>query len=90
MDPIIPALILSKAIEFGITERSIRNGMIEGNYLQSDRSSRIVLNSAFLVGSPILYKEIKKKNKKLAKVTGIVLVLGNSYLIYHNVRLMKK
>jgi hypothetical protein len=89
MDPLIPALILSKVLEFGITERSIQRGMIEGNYFQSSRSSRITINSIFMVGTPILYTQIKRRNSKAAKITGIILVLGNSYLIYHNMRLMK-
>lgn len=88
MDPLIPALILSKVLEFGVTEHSITRGMIEGNYLQQEKSSRILLNTAFVIGTPLLYKEIKKRNKKAAKITAIVLVLGNGFLVYHNLRLM--
>lgn len=91
MDPLIPALILSKALELGVTEYGIHNQrFIEGNPLQTDRTTRIVLNSAFMVGSPIIYKEIKKKNKNLARVTGIILIVGNGYLVYHNMRLIKR
>jgi hypothetical protein len=63
--------------------------MIEGNPLGKDRQSRIVLNSAFIAGSPFIYKEIKKKNKKAAKIVAVGLILGNGYLIHRNLKIMK-
>ena len=91
MDPLIPALILSKALEFGVTEYGINSGQInERNLLQTNRTSRIILNSAFMASSPIIYKKIKKRNPKAAKITAIVLILGNGYLVYHNLRLVNK
>ena len=89
MDPLITALILSKALEFGVSEHLINRGMIEGNPLGQDRQSRIILNSAFIAGSPFIYKEIKKKNKKAAKIVAIVLIASNGYLIHHNLKLMR-
>lgn len=90
MDPLIPALILSKTLEFGVTEYSINRGMIEGNPLLQDKPSRIILNTAFAVGSPLIYKEIKKKNKKAARIVAGIVILGNGYLVYHNLKLMGK
>jgi hypothetical protein len=90
MDPLVPALILSKVLELGVTEYGINSGrMVEANPIIRDRTTRISVNSAFMLASPILYKEIKKKNKKLALATGIVLVVGNSYLVYRNLRIVK-
>ena len=91
MDPLIPALILSKAIELGVTEYGIKNGSFrEGNPLAQDRATRVVLNSAFMIGSPMIYKEIKKQHPKGAKIVGIALIVANGYLVYHNVKLMRK
>lgn len=89
MDPLIPALVLSKTLEFGVSEHFISRGMIEGNPFGQDKQTRIVLNSAFIAGSPFIYKEIKKKNKKAAKIVAIGLILGNSYLIHRNIKLMR-
>jgi len=90
MDKLSLALVLSKVIEFGVTEYSISNGVIEGNPLIRDRPTRIIMNSAFIIGSPFIYREIKRKNPKLAKATAVVLILGNGYLVYRNLRLMRK
>ncbi len=89
MDPLIPALILSKTLEFGVSEHLINQGMIEGNPFGQDKQSRIILNSAFIISSPFIYKEIKKKNKKAAKIVAIGLIIGNGYLIHRNLKLMK-
>lgn len=63
--------------------------MIEGNPLAKDRTTRITLNVAFIAGSPFIYKEIKKKNKKAAKIVTIVVIVGNGYLVYRNLKLIK-
>jgi hypothetical protein len=62
--------------------------MIEGNPFGQDKHSRIILNSAFIAGSPFIYKEIKKKNKKTAKIVAISLIIGNAYLIHRNLKIM--
>ena len=89
MDKLSLALILSKAIEFGVTEHSISNGMIEGNPLLKDRPTRIIMNSAFIAGAPFIYREIKKKNKKLAYAGAVIVIVGNGYLIHRNLRIMR-
>lgn len=55
-----------------------------------DRTTRITVNSAFMIGSPLIYKEIKKKNKKVAIIVGVGLVLGNGLLIRHNLKLINQ
>jgi hypothetical protein len=91
MDPIIPALILSKAIELGVTEYGIKNRAFrEGNPLIQDQPTRIILNSAFMIGSPLIYKEIRRTHPRQAKIVGIALIVVNGYLVYHNVKLMKR
>lgn len=89
MDGFATALVLSKALELGVTEYGISsNRMREANSIVHDRTTRITLNSAFMVASPMVYTEIKRRKPRLAKGTAIVLILGNSYLVYRNVKII--
>ena len=89
MDPLIPALILSKSLELSITEYGLTSGrMKEANPFITDRPSRLIINSIAIAATPLLYRELKKHKPRLAKATAIILVLGNSYLIGRNLKII--
>jgi len=84
------ALILSRAIEFGSTEYAISsNQMREVNPFMQSRKLRISMNTAFIVGAPIILKKIEKKNKKAAKLLKIGLIGVNGYLTYRTFKIVR-
>ena len=89
MDPLIPALILSKSLELAVTEYGLNSHrMKEANPFITDQPSRLIVNSVAMIGCPLIYREIKKHKPRLAKATAIILVLGNSYLIGRNLKII--
>ena len=82
-------LILSKLLDLSVTEYGINSGHLKELNI-TNRAPRLIINSTFLVASPLIYKEIHKKNKKLANVTAALIIIGNSYLVMHNLREMRK
>lgn len=91
MDKIAAGLAISKFLDLTVTEYGIHNNYIrEANPLMKDRPTRIIVNSAMIAAGPVIYTQIKKSHPKVAKVVGIIVIAGNGYLVYHNLRLMKK